>query len=76
MAQNPEIALTAYAGGDGEETTSFSVSFNALRGDKIVLLSKDQCAMTTFFEITSNAEPAEGTYEWGKPSPPLPSPPQ
>ncbi len=44
-----------------------NVSFHANKGDKIVFLSKDPRAMTTFFEILNgNQKPEEGSYKWGQ----------
>lgn len=61
-------ALTAYAGGDGEQTLLFeNLDFNVEKGDKIVFLSRDPRAMTAFFQIINGKEkPASGTYEWGQ----------
>lgn len=60
--------LTAYAGGDGEETLLFKdLTFNVEKGDKIVFLSRDPRAMTAFFQIINGEEePAGGTFEWGQ----------
>lgn len=60
--------LTAYAGGDGEQTLLFeNLDFNVEKGDKIVFLSHDPRAMTAFFQIINGKEkPAAGTYEWGQ----------
>ncbi|OFO55273.1 ABC-F family ATPase [Porphyromonas sp. HMSC077F02] len=60
--------LTAYAGGDGEETLLFkNINFNIEKGDKVVFLSHDPRAMTAFFQIINGEEkPAEGTFEWGQ----------
>ncbi|WP_298632331.1 ATP-binding cassette domain-containing protein [uncultured Porphyromonas sp.] len=60
--------LTAYAGGDGEETLLFkNINFNIEKGDKVVFLSHDPRAMTAFFQIIKGEEkPAEGTFEWGQ----------
>lgn len=60
--------LTAYAGGDGEETLLFKdVNLNIEKGDKVVFLSHDPRAMTTFFEIINGkVKPESGTYEWGQ----------
>lgn len=60
--------LTAYAGGDGEETLLFKdVNLNIEKGDKVVFLSRDPRAMTTFFEIINGkVKPESGTYEWGQ----------
>lgn len=60
--------LTAYAGGNGEETLLFkNINFNIEKGDKVVFLSHDPRAMTAFFQIINGEEkPAEGTFEWGQ----------
>lgn len=60
--------LTAYAGGDGEQTLLFeNLDFNVEKGDKIVFLSHDPRAMTAFFQIINGKEkPASGTFEWGQ----------
>lgn len=60
--------LTAYAGGDGEETLLFkNINFNIEKGDKVVFLSHDPRAMTAFFQIINGEEkPTEGTFEWGQ----------
>lgn len=60
--------LTAYAGGDGEETLLFkNINFNIEKGNKVVFLSHDPRAMTAFFQIINGEEkPAEGTFEWGQ----------
>ncbi len=43
------------------------VDFVAEKGEKIVFLSRDPRAMTTFFEIINgNKEPDSGTYQWGQ----------
>ncbi len=43
------------------------VDFYANRGDKIIFLSKDTRAMTTFFEIINgNTQADAGTYQWGQ----------
>lgn len=43
------------------------VNFYANKGDKIVFLSEDTRAMTTFFEIINgNQKPDSGSYEWGQ----------
>lgn len=60
--------ITAYAGGDGEQTLLFeNLDFNVEKGDKIVFLSRDPRAMTAFFQIINGKEkPASGTFEWGQ----------
>ncbi|MDO5017127.1 MAG: ABC-F family ATP-binding cassette domain-containing protein [Porphyromonas sp.] len=60
--------LTAYAGGDGEQTLLFqNVNFNIEKGDKAVFLSRDPRAMTAFFQIINGKEKAaNGTFEWGQ----------
>ncbi|MDD7438169.1 MAG: ATP-binding cassette domain-containing protein [Bacteroidales bacterium] len=60
--------LTAYAGGDGEQTLLFeNLDFNVEKGDKIVFLSHDPRAMTAFFQIINGKEkPASGTFDWGQ----------
>lgn len=43
------------------------VEFSTNKGDKIVFLSKDPRAMTTFFEIINGKQKAEaGTFQWGQ----------
>jgi ATPase subunit of ABC transporter with duplicated ATPase domains len=43
------------------------VEFYANKGEKIVFLSKDPRAMTSFFEIINgNLKADKGTYEWGQ----------
>ncbi len=60
--------LSAYAGGDGEQTLLFeNLDFNVEKGDKIVFLSHDPRAMTAFFQIINGKEkPASGTFDWGQ----------
>ena len=60
--------LTAYAGEGGQRTLLFkNLSFNVEKKDKIVFLSRDPRAMTTFFQIINGEEqPEEGTFEWGQ----------
>ncbi|HAN17352.1 MAG: ABC-F family ATPase [Bacteroidetes bacterium GWC2_33_15] len=42
------------------------LSFTVQKGEKIVFLSRDQRAMTTFFEIINGNDKADsGTFEWG-----------
>lgn len=42
------------------------VNFNVEKGDKIVFLSRNPCAMTAFFEIINgNMKPDAGTFNWG-----------
>lgn len=44
-----------------------SVSFNVEKDDKIIFLSKDPRAMTSFFQIINEEEKAdEGTFDWGQ----------
>lgn len=50
---------------DGEVLFS-DVNFNVEKGDKIVFLSRDPRAMTSFFEIINGHEqPVTGEYKWG-----------
>ena len=43
------------------------VEFSADKGDKIIFLSKDTRAMTTFFEIINGHQaPDSGTFQWGQ----------
>ncbi len=43
------------------------VDFNVDKGDKIVILSRDPLAITTFFEmIMGKASPDTGHYKWGQ----------
>jgi ATPase subunit of ABC transporter with duplicated ATPase domains len=43
-----------------------NVTFTVNKGDKIALLSRDPLAVTSFFEIITKAQKADGgTYEWG-----------
>ncbi len=43
------------------------VEFYANKGDKIIFLSKDPRAMTTFFEIINGKQkPDKGGYQWGQ----------
>jgi len=43
------------------------VEFMANKGEKIVFLSRDPRAMTTFFEIINGKQQADsGTYQWGQ----------
>jgi len=43
------------------------VYFHANKGDKIIFLSKDPRAMTTFFEIINDHQKADtGSYKWGQ----------
>ena len=48
-------------------TVYFSnVSFSLSKGDKVVILSKDHSAISTFFEVLMGNEiPDEGEYKWG-----------
>lgn len=42
------------------------ISFNLLKGDKVTILSKEQQAITSFYEIiTGNMEADSGVVEWG-----------
>ena len=42
------------------------VNFNVEKGDKVVFLSRNPCAMTAFFEIINgNMKPDAGTFNWG-----------
>jgi ATPase subunit of ABC transporter with duplicated ATPase domains len=42
------------------------VTFNLAKGDKVVILSKEHKAITSFFEILNGDESAdEGTFAWG-----------
>lgn len=42
------------------------LTFTVQKGEKIVFLSRDQRAMTSFFEIINGKEKADtGTFEWG-----------
>jgi len=42
------------------------VNFNVEKGDKVVFLSRDPRAMTSFFEIINEeAKPDAGTFNWG-----------
>ncbi|MFO7669901.1 MAG: ATP-binding cassette domain-containing protein [Bacteroidales bacterium] len=44
-----------------------NVNFQASGGDKIIFLSRDPRAMTTFFEIISgNLKAGSGSYQWGQ----------
>jgi ATPase subunit of ABC transporter with duplicated ATPase domains len=43
------------------------VEFSAAKGEKIIFLSRDPRAMTTFFEIINgNQKPDAGTFQWGQ----------
>jgi ATPase subunit of ABC transporter with duplicated ATPase domains len=43
------------------------LSFTVNKNDKIIFLSKDTRAMTTFFEIIKgHVQPDKGTFEWGQ----------
>lgn len=43
------------------------LEFTAAKGDKIIFLSRDPRAMTTFFEIINGRrEPDSGSYQWGQ----------
>ncbi len=42
------------------------ITFNLLKGDKVTILSKEQQAITSFYEIiTGNMEADSGVVEWG-----------
>jgi ATPase subunit of ABC transporter with duplicated ATPase domains len=42
------------------------VDFNVQRGDKVAIISRDSLAVTAFFEIVNEAQPAdEGLFKWG-----------
>jgi ATPase subunit of ABC transporter with duplicated ATPase domains len=42
------------------------INFTVNKGEKIALISKDALAITAFFEIINDLEPADaGKYEWG-----------
>jgi ATPase subunit of ABC transporter with duplicated ATPase domains len=44
-----------------------NLSFSAVKGEKIVFLSRDHRAMTTFFEIINGRQkPEKGSYQWGQ----------
>ena len=50
---------------DGEKVLD-NISFTINTGDKVVLLSNNDIAKTTLFQILAGElEPDEGTYEWG-----------
>jgi len=43
-----------------------NISFDVVKGQKIVFVSKDPVALTSFFEIINNKMPADtGKFEWG-----------
>ncbi|MEO6330339.1 MAG: ATP-binding cassette domain-containing protein [Ginsengibacter sp.] len=43
-----------------------NISFDIVKGQKIVFVSKDPVALTTFFDIINNKIPADaGKFEWG-----------
>ena len=43
-----------------------NISFTVNKGDKIAIVSDDQTAITTFFEVINGEIPADsGKYEWG-----------
>lgn len=43
-----------------------NISFTVAKNDKIVILSRDEIARTTLFQILAGElEPDEGTYKWG-----------
>ncbi len=48
-------------------TVYFSnISFSLSKGDKVVILSKDHSAISTFFEVLiGNENPDEGEFKWG-----------
>jgi ATPase subunit of ABC transporter with duplicated ATPase domains len=52
---------------DAEGNILFAnVTFTLTKGDKVVILSKEHLAITSFFEIIMDEEKAEsGTYNWG-----------
>ncbi|KXK43582.1 MAG: ABC transporter [Bacteroidetes bacterium OLB11] len=55
--------LAAYFEG---KTLFRDLSFDVGRTDKILITSKNQLAVTQFFQIINNeAKPTEGIYEWG-----------
>ncbi len=48
------------------ETLFNQISFNLIKGDKVVLYSKNSRATTAFYEILSkNINPNSGIFEWG-----------
>ena len=50
---------------DGKPLFS-NISFTVNKGDKIAIVSDDQTAVTTFFEVINGEVPADkGRYEWG-----------
>lgn len=50
-----------------DEVLFRNLEFNVEKGQKIVFLSRDPRAMTSFFEIINGRlEPDGGTYEWGQ----------
>ncbi|MDR3094645.1 MAG: ATP-binding cassette domain-containing protein [Bacteroidales bacterium] len=51
-----------------EGTTLFkNATFNVEKDDKIIFLSRDSRAMTTFFEIISGEQPLQtGSFNWGQ----------
>ena len=64
---NKIIEINGLAASIDGETLFKSVSFNVEKDDKIIFLSKDPRAMTTFFQIINDEKkPDEGTYEWGQ----------
>lgn len=50
---------------DGEKLLD-NITFTLNRNDKVAFTSRNDLALTTFFEIiTGNLEPDSGTFEWG-----------
>lgn len=69
MGREPGDQILSVNGlsGDIDECNLFSdISFSVKKGDKIVLISKDSRATTSFYQILSGEEkPKSGSYEWG-----------
>ncbi len=50
----------------GDEVLFKNIHFNLNRGDKVVLLSKNSKAVTTFYEVLNGKDKAgEGKFNWG-----------
>ncbi len=64
---NKILEINGLASSIDGETLFSSVSFNVEKDDKIIFLSRDPRAMTSFFQIINDEISAnEGTFEWGQ----------
>lgn len=64
---NTILEVNGLSGSIDGEVLFKNLSFTMQKDDKIIFLSRDSRAMTTFFEIIKgHIAPDEGTYNWGQ----------